>query len=726
MLRKNLRAGVAVTALATLGVLGNGAVATAQQTPMPRPSLNLYGGTGLIDMPGAQPQPDGQVSAGVSYFGNTLRRNFSFQILPRVSGSLRYSTIYDWGQQDNPGYDLFDRSFDLQFLLLEENRNSWQPAVALGFRDLLGTGVYSSEYLVGTKTLLDDFTLTGGIGWGRLSGVGNVKNPFCSLSDSFCERDRDFGNGGKPAIDQYFHGEDMGFFGGVEWRTPVENLTFKAEYSSDAYEREQAGPDSEFEPNSPFNFGLEYSPNSALTMGAYYMYGSTVGVNVSLSANPMEPPVPQNLGAGPMPVNSRPEHYSRDGSWVNNPAARETLIQAIRDALRTDYIVVDEIRLTANAVDIFIINQRINQAPKAIGRTARVLAVGMPYSVETFRITTVEDGLPTTTVEIARSDIEDLVDQPDAGEESWEAVSLTGAVPSLEGEIWRRDVYPLYDWAILPVPVIQIFGGNEGFKPQLSLEFRGSVKLSRGLSFSGRIRQPVLGAFDVDEDDIDDPDKRELPQVRSNSSNYYAGYDPKLMRLTGDYLTKLDRNTYTRATVGYIERQFAGLSGEVLWKPVEQDWGVGMEVNWVKQRDPDDFMGFTDYDVVTGHASLYWNTGYKGLEAQFDAGRYLAGDWGGTVSVSRRFANGWAIGAFATKTNVSSDDFGEGSFDKGVTLVIPLRWSTPFETREAISGSLRSLSSDGGAVLNVANRIYPTIRDQDSYHLERNWGAFWQ
>ena len=48
----------------------------------PRPSLNLYGVTGLIDMPSAEAQPDAQVSASYSQFGKTARRNFTFQALP--------------------------------------------------------------------------------------------------------------------------------------------------------------------------------------------------------------------------------------------------------------------------------------------------------------------------------------------------------------------------------------------------------------------------------------------------------------------------------------------------------------------------------------------------------------------------------------------------------------------------------------------------------------------
>lgn len=697
------------------------AVPTQAQAPEPRPSLNLYGTTGLIDMPSAQAQPDGQLGVSYSQFGNTARRNFTFQILPRLSGTLRYATIHDWTRPDDPDYDLFDRSFDIQFQLLEER--DWQPALAVGLRDFVGTGVYSGEYVVATKTVAEDFTFTLGMGWGRLAGVGSFENPFCTVSDSMCERENDFEQGGKLSTDTWFRGEDVGIFGGVEWRTPIENFTLKAEYSSDTYDQESDRTD--FERKSPLNFGAEYRLWNAVTLGGYYMYGDTFGFNVAISGNPYEPPTPQNLGPGPVPIIERPYVFRDNVGWVDDPKARDQLTQGVADALRGEGLTLDQIKFSPRVVDVVIVNRRINAAPKAIGRTAHILATAMPYSVETFRISTLEGGLPTTTVTISRTDLENQVNRPNAGLASWQSVDLDGAVPSLGGQVWSRDVYPLYDWALIPVPTLQLFAGEDGFRPQLTAEFRGSVSISPHLSFSTRIRQPILGAFD---DPGPEEEERALPPVRRESARYYADYNPKLMRLTGDYLFKLNRNTYARGSAGFLERQYAGFSGEVLWKPVEQDWGLGLELNHVWQRDFDDFIGFDyyDYDVTTGHASLYWDTGYKGIEAQIDAGRYLAKDWGATFSLTRYFPNGWSVGAFATLTDVTEDDFGEGSFDKGITLTIPLRWATPFETRQKIDGSLRSLSSDGGARLNIANRLYPIIREQDAARLERNWGAFWE
>lgn len=727
MSQKRLRAGAAVLTLASATALAVGQTAPAQEA-RPRPSLNLYGVTGLIDMPSAQAQPDGQISLSYSQFGETSRRNFNFQILPRLSGTLRYSTIKNWGQNDdlgvyNPSYDLYDRSFDLQLQVVDEDYDGWVPSIALGFRDFLGTGVYSSEYIVASKTVADDFTLTAGIGWGRLSGVNGFKNPFCAASGSFCERDNNYGEGGKVAFGTFFHGEDMAAFGGVEWRTPIDKLILKAEYSSDAYTREQKSPAATFERKSPFNFGAEYRWREGVTAGIYYMYGDTVGFNVSLSGNPNRPLAPQDLGTGPLPVNARAADAPQGTDWATNPASRDALAAALAEVLEAEGMRLERFKAEPTVVDVVITNLRFNEAPQAIGRTARVLSAGMPASVQTFRITMMEKDLVTTTISIDRSDFEAQVDRPGATLKSWQTAVLEGALPSLGGDAWVRDAYPALDWNLVPAPYLVLLTPEDPIKLGVNIDVGFRLNLAPGLSATANISQPFINV-----PDDPGPSETALPPVRSDQGRYYSGYAPKLTQLTADYLFKLNRDIYGRATVGMIERMFGGVSGEILWKPVNQSWGLGAELNYVMQRDYDDPFGFGyyDYDVVMGLGSLYWETGFYGLEAQFSAGRYLAGDWGGTVNLTRRFANGWAVGAYFTLTDVTSEDFGEGSFDKGVTLEIPFRWTVPFETKTNNSIGLTSISRDGGANLMVSNRLYPIVRDYDRYHLKQSWGTFWQ
>jgi hypothetical protein len=130
--------------------------------------------------------------------------------------------------------------------------------------------------------------------------------------------------------------------------------------------------------------------------------------------------------------------------------------------------------------------------------------------------------------------------------------------------------------------------------------------------------------------------------------------------------------------------------------------------------------------VVTGHASLYLDTGWQGISAQLDAGRYLAGDWGGTITLKRRFANGWEVGGFATFTEVPFDEFGEGSFDKGLFLTIPFNWFLPYESRSEFTALIRPLSRDGGQRLVVENRLYPIVEDMGRAELRDGWGGFWE
>ena len=73
------------------------------------------------------------------------------------------------------GAIFWDRSFDLHYLLRKEKNNF--PAIALGVRDFIGTGMYSGEYVVATKSFGEKIKFSAGIGWGRFAG----RNSFASI-----------------------------------------------------------------------------------------------------------------------------------------------------------------------------------------------------------------------------------------------------------------------------------------------------------------------------------------------------------------------------------------------------------------------------------------------------------------------------------------------------------------------------------------------------------------
>ena len=150
-----------------------------------------------------------------------------------------------------------------------------------------------------------------------------------------------------------------------------------------------------------------------------------------------------------------------------------------------------------------------------------------------------------------------------------------------------------------------------------------------------------------------------------------------------------------------------------------------MILNFAKQRDFDQLFGFQDYEVVTGHASAYYDFG-GGYLGQIDAGRYLAGDYGATFTLAREFNNGFKLGAFFTLTDVPFDDFGEGSFDKGIQVSIPTSWLSGQSSTDRIDSTIRPVLRDGGARLNVQNRLYELTRGSQGKELEDGWARFWR
>ena len=84
------------------------------------------------------------------------------------------------------------------------------------------------------------------------------------------------------------------------------------------------------------------------------------------------------------------------------------------------------------------------------------------------------------------------------------------------------------------------------------------------------------------------------------------------------------------------------------------------------------------------------------------------------------------MGGYFTLTDVPFEDFGEGSFDKGIRLTIPVDFILGQPTRREVNSTLRSLTRDGGARLEVEGRLYDIVRGGHYADLEDSWGRFWR
>ncbi len=668
---------------------------------------NTLGVPGVLEMPSAFSRPDAEFVLSYSQFGSQYRSALTFQVSDRLSATFRYAGLDGLVIDNAPPEQTFDRSFSMHYRLLDEGK--YAPAVAVGINDILGTGLFSGEYLVASKTFGPKLRASVGLGWGRLGSFGSFSNPLSVLSDSFDTRAPYTGLGGELSTGQWFRG-DAAVFGGVEWMVN-DRLRFVAEYSSDAYTTEVAGS---FDRRSPINLGLSWQANDRTIVSAQYLYGSEFGIQLNYLTNPTK----SRTGSGydPSPVPIVPRDQIAVATWAEvDDASFKSKLEA---SLLREGIQLEAYEARGNVLSVSIRNKGFATASQATGRTARILTRLAPREIDKFNVLLSETGIPVTSVVLRRQDLETLEFEATGADQLRAGTAINDETRRISAA-W--DSYPLSSFRVEPYIKPDLFDPDAPVRADAGIAFSARYEPVAGLVFSGLLQQRLIGNIDENTRSGNSV----LPPVRTNALLYAQASDTSLKELTAAYYFRPGADLFGRVTVGYLETMFGGVSAEVLWKPQGNALALGVEVNHVRQRDFDSFFGFQDYSVTTGHVSAYYDIG-NDYQARLDVGRYLAGDVGATLTLAREFDNGWKIAAYATKTNVSAADFGEGSFDKGILLTIPIEWATGKPSKTKLNAKINSINRDGGARLDVQGRLYDSVRDLQATQLDASWGRFWK
>ncbi|WP_136443330.1 YjbH domain-containing protein [Pacificoceanicola onchidii] len=690
--------------------------AYGQETPFV-PSRNSFGVPGLIDMPTAEVDPDGTLSATMAKIGDSTRTTITFQITPRLSGSFRYTGIENFNHPaSNADGVYYDRSFDLRYQLIKES--DYLPSVVIGLQDFVGTGILGGEYIVATKSVAPGVKITGGLGWGRLGS-------YNSFGTTGSRPNVVLATGGVPTYDRWFRGPVAGF-AGITY-APNSKWNFSLEYSSDNYTEEtRLGQMSK---DSPWNFGVDYRWKSGSQLSLYHVNGNEVGAQFSIVLNPKTFGIPGGNEPASYPVRVRPAGSANDLGWVGNDAVAASAKSELRALTQKDGLTVEGLHLEARRATVRLVNPTYGAPSQAIGRTARAMSRTMPTSVEEFVVIPVVNGMAMSAVTMRRSDLERLE------HDNADAMLARTAISDAYGRLPKADpgIYPKFNWSLGPYLAATLFDPNNPVAVRGGLRATADWEVAPNITVSGSVTTKLFengnGAIRQSES--------ALPRVRTDAPLYKQA-DNAIEYLTVALHGRPGKNLYSRLTFGYLEPMYAGVSGEILWKPVNSRLAIGAELNYVQRRDFD--MGFGLQDMVTvdpvtgarreipnlnGHISAYYAFG-NGFHGQVDVGRYLAGDYGATVAIDKEFANGWRIGAYATKTNVSAEDFGEGSFDKGIRFTVPFATLLGTATRRTDNITVQSLSRDGGAKLSVRGRLYDQVREYHEPDVARSWGRFWR
>ncbi|MGL6121997.1 MAG: YjbH domain-containing protein, partial [Shewanella sp.] len=265
--------------------------------------------------------------------------------------------------------------------------------------------------------------------------------------------------------------------------------------------------------------------------------------------------------------------------------------------------------------------------------------------------------------------------------------------------------------------MVQSFGGSEGFY-MFNLGVTGSAtyKFSDNLEFGGSLYLNVYDNYDKFLYDVP-PDGTDLKRVRTLIRQYVHDNPVRINNLQLTWMDNLSDNISYQAYGGYLEMMYGGIGTEFLYRPLNSQWAFGFDINYAKQRDPDSMFGFFDDEqqngyrvqtgVMTGHATAYYQPEwFPNTLLRISAGQYLTEDKGVTVDFSKQFDSGVIVGAFATKTNLSSEEYGEGSFTKGFYISIPFDLMTIKSTHSRAFLSWIPLTRDGGQMLGRKYNLF--------------------
>lgn len=713
-----------LTALA----LSLSAVVHAQQAP---PSTSSeWGGVGLLQTPSARMADDGDISFTASHNSPYTRYNLSLQPFPWLESTFRYINVSNirYGAPNVAGDQNYkDKSIDFKMRLWQESR--WLPEVALGVRDLGGTGFFSSEYLVANKRF-GAFDASLGLATGYIGNRGDFSNPLGILDDRFKPRrgiaTSDITQAGSFGLSDMFTGP-VGVFGGVSWQSPWDPLVVKIEYDGNDYKREPRR--NNLRQSTPVNVGLVYIPNRNVELTAAWERGDAAMFSVTLRGNPgraasapkpFDPPpeklLPHDLrGTGVSPATRL------SGESPSAPLAANVIDGASFDAKRPNWkqvadrlrdnagIRVDEISSRNGELFISGYQSRYFTVSEGMGRSARILsnALADEYDWYTFRSTRL--GMPIADISMHRQTFEDYLDGRADDSTLRRSVELDAPARVNRETLYKPDQNRFgggFNFGYR-----QNMGGPDGFiLYQVNANYSGSLFFTPTTWLTGTVSANLLNNYDKFK--YNAPSR--LPRVRTDIRQYTTTSDVTMPNLQFTATRQLGRDLYGMAYAGYLEWMYAGAGGEMLYRPMGQSWALGANVNRVRQRAYEQDFSLRNYSVTTGHATLYYTfDARERIIGTLSIGRYLAGDDGATLNIARAFDNGVTMGAYATKTNVSSRDFGEGSFDKGIYFSIPFDTLLPRSTRARANINWNPLIRDGGAMLQRRYSLYNVTGERD-------------
>ncbi len=665
---------------------------------------NVNGEIGLINIPSSRILKGGNLKLHLVNSDPINSLFISANPFDWMEVSLRYADInlYKYSPYKSFSGDQTykDKSFNLKIKLIEETDRF--PELSVGFRDFIGTGKFSGEYVVSSKRI-GDFDFTVGIGWGALSHQDGLTNPFIDIDESFNSRPNDIGKGGNLEFDRWFTGPKVSAFYGFSYLNKYSGIRFKMDY-------DKSNPFNLYK-KSNYSFGLSIPASKYLDINLFRHRGVNLGFGVSYKANYSKDIIPKQKIINPISFSQE----DKDLLSVND----EVFTGTINALLSQHEIFIQEIFFDSDDLYISIDQANFRNLNLAAKKTIQLIdEVLLTREISNVSLTFQTGNVKIGSLRFPLNKFRQFLDNSLTLSELKRHVIYENYYESshrkkvFEGQI----NFPLYAWGIKPELKNHVGAPESFYSGQIGLLIANNfifnknsyLNTSVGLGIFQNLDQLKLKAFS------------RLPKVRSDIREYLKQkYVIKDITYTNIFNPIYSKNYlfFGGIKLGLFEEMYGGIGGEVLFRDINKPWYLTANYYWVKQREFNQRFSFRKYETFTGHLNFIWETPLDGVKLTLSGGRYLAKDSGITVNLSKSFKSGFTLGFFATKTDISAFEFGEGSFDKGIYFSIPLDIVSSKYRKNYAKFVWKNLTRDGGAMLSGTLDLNGYVENTSSNYL---------
>jgi hypothetical protein len=692
-------------------------------------SQSTYGSIGLIQTPTARFSNDGEFGFGVSSEAPYNRLYGKAQFFPWLEAVLRYTEgthLGYYGDTFRISQTWKDKGLDIKIRLFEENTN--RPELAVGFIDLGGTGSFGSEYLVASKRFGNiDWSI--GLGWGSLGGVDHFDNIIGLLDNERKVRGGYGSYGGNINLKRFFSGEQTSVFGGFQYFTPIDNLSFKLEYDTSDYSSLRGAPikikegGDIFELDSRFNYAMNYRVNlgekDKLDLSLGFVRGNTMYANFSVHSNLNYKGMPKvTIGAEKIRNSNLPAKSFRelDQKW------QTFLTNRIIKEMANNGFVTHKVIFDRNELSAEISQARFKETTKFLDLASKILSNNALQNIEKVTVINIDQGIETMRSSAIREEVRTAALNGPLPEDLFVFNEISR--PSAEALVRNNDfLYPNFYWEIKPHLNTTFQHQIQFFFWQLEALIHTEYSIKKGLYLTTDIGIDITSNFKDYTYHIPDG---QLHNVRQDRRLYLTEGKTGLRRMAFDYLVDLHPNLKGKLSAGYLEWMYGGIGGELLYMPDNKRWAIGVDTYWVKQRDYDQKFSFKDYETVTGFLSYYQDIPFYNMRLKLSMGKFLGKDVGAMIDVSRRFNNGARVGGFAALTDCNPACVGEGSFHKGVYFELPMDlFYVQSTTRNRTGYSWSPLTKNAGAKLETGGLYYLMSNATDEVDVlrQKSWSV---